>query len=324
MGAKEENKCIPCSGTKPQNSEWIRGGKPYWEDNCKWECNEGYVQESDQCKKQNEVNAEVIVDSPPCTKSQESCFGEGKGKVDIVLKLSTKPAKDVIITLRPDHQLKISSEHFVSHAPKQIRILKSDWDKETVVSVEAYDDASPEDTPHFGDLDFDAESDDDAYNAIPIDSITFGISDNDCRELISPAHASLIGVLGTAWALDKCPTAGAAHEWRELSVNELATVRCCSDEQPKTVCKSRKKPGGECLPEKATYVEAEQACAEVQMRLCTKKELQDICCGTGCGYNNNVVWSRRDNANSQDCGNSHDSACRFLCLFVRGSHPWLV
>ena len=28
------------------------------------------------------------------------------------------------------------------------------------------------------------------------------------------------------------------------------------------------------------------------MRLCTKKELQDdICCGTGCGYNNNVVWS---------------------------------
>ena len=128
----------------------------------------------------------------------------------------------------------------------------------------------------------------------------------------------------SAWALDKCPTAGAAHEWRELSVNELATVRCCSDEQPKTVCKSRKKPGGECLPERATYVEAEQACAEVQMRLCTKKELQDICCGTGCGYNNNVVWSRRDNANSQDCGNSHDSACRFLCLFVRGSHPWLV
>jgi hypothetical protein len=42
----------------------------------------------------------------------------------------------------------------------------------------------------------------------------------------------------------------------------------------------------------ATYAEAEQACAAAGMRLCTRGEIEDdICCGTGCGYDGHVVWT---------------------------------
>jgi hypothetical protein len=93
-----------------------------------------------------------------------------------------------------------------------------------------------------------------------------------------------------AWAGDGCSTASTAHKWTELSTSLSASVRCCSVGGIEVTCDSD--PSGTCLPAVATYAEAEQACAAAGMRLCTRGEIEDdICCGTGCGYDGHVVWT---------------------------------
>ena len=63
-----------------------------------------------------------------------------------------------------------------------------------------------------------------------------------------------------------------------------AGVRCCSNDDCGT-CKSV------CPPAKVSRSDAEQKCSELEMRLCTKKELaSEICCGTGCSLDTKLVW----------------------------------
>lgn len=50
--------------------------------------------------------------------------------------------------------------------------------------------------------------------------------------------------------------------------------------------------GVTCLPEKATYEDAEKACAAIDGRLCTIEELQNDCArNTGCNYDRLMVWA---------------------------------
>jgi len=103
-------------------------------------------------------------------------------------------------------------------------------------------------------------------------------------------HDSGNRLSGWAWAGDGCSTAGTAHKWTELDTSLSASVRCCSVGGIEVTCDSD--PSGTCLPAVATYAEAEQACAAAGMRLCTRGEIEDdICCGTGCGYDGHVVWT---------------------------------
>ena len=52
-----------------------------------------------------------------------------------------------------------------------------------------------------------------------------------------------------------------------------------------------------CLPNAATFAEAEFACAAIEVQgggwtLCSTEQLNSgICCGTGCLYDNNRVWT---------------------------------
>ena len=93
-----------------------------------------------------------------------------------------------------------------------------------------------------------------------------------------------------AWAGGGCSTASTAHKWTQLNTSLSAAVRCCSVGGIEVTCDSD--PSGTCLPAVATYAEAEQACAAAGMRLCSRGEIEDdICCGTGCGYDGHVVWT---------------------------------
>merc|ERR1739838_183814 len=41
-----------------------------------------------------------------------------------------------------------------------------------------------------------------------------------------------------------------------------------------------------------SFPDAEQACASRGLRLCTKVELASgLCCGSGCGFDNQLAWS---------------------------------
>ena len=95
-----------------------------------------------------------------------------------------------------------------------------------------------------------------------------------------------------AWAGGGCSTASTAHKWTQLNTSLSAAVRCCSVGGIEVTCDSD--PSGTCLPAVATYAEAEQACAAAGMRLCSRGEIEDdICCGTGCGYDGHVVWTSK-------------------------------
>ena len=73
------------------------------------------------------------------------------------------------------------------------------------------------------------------------------------------------------------------------STTQTGAVRCCSYD------------GGSCETETIgcftlTFSEAQQKCSDLGMRLCTKKELASkICCGTGCGFDIELVWSTKGN-----------------------------
>jgi len=88
------------------------------------------------------------------------------------------------------------------------------------------------------------------------------------------------------WAVDGCRTSGPQVEPQLLSPDSTAAVRCCS--QYGTVCESIQLG---CLAER-TFVQAEMVCVSRGMRLCTRAELDtDLCCGTGCGFDNQLVWT---------------------------------
>ena len=176
-----DGKCTRCSQPKPNHSHWTTPGIPYDNDNCQWGCDDGYFLQLGKCTP--EVMPAVIVQSPQCAISNNSCFGEHGGSVQISLKLSTHPASDVVIRLGHDNQLNVS-------APS-VRISSSNWNTFTLVTVRAVDDFIHEDSPHFGILNFEAVSSDSEYNFLPVNAIAFGILDNDCSQLISPAHGSL-------------------------------------------------------------------------------------------------------------------------------------
>jgi len=88
------------------------------------------------------------------------------------------------------------------------------------------------------------------------------------------------------WAVDGCRTSGPPVEAQLLPADAAAAVRCCS--QYGTVCESIQVG---CLAER-TYAEAESVCTSRGMRVCTRAELDtDLCCGTGCGFDNQLVWT---------------------------------
>ena len=42
------------------------------------------------------------------------------------------------------------------------------------------------------------------------------------------------------------------------------------------------------------YQEAERICASKGLRLCSRREVveEDVCCNTGCGYDDTKIWLR--------------------------------
>ena len=69
------------------------------------------------------------------------------------------------------------------------------------------------------------------------------------------------------------------------------SVRCCSQDGSSCTAYSS---GSTCFPGSATYTEAVQACTAAGMRLCTREEYDSVCCGTGCSYDHNSVWTSND------------------------------
>ena len=74
-----------------------------------------------------------------------------------------------------------------------------------------------------------------------------------------------------------------------ISTTQTGAVRCCSFD------------GGSCksfTPDctTLTFSNAKQECSEFGMRLCTEEELAgNICCGTGCGFDFELVWYTKGN-----------------------------
>ena len=72
-----------------------------------------------------------------------------------------------------------------------------------------------------------------------------------------------------------------------ISTTQMGAVRCCSID------------GASCeIPDclTLTFSKAQQKCSEFGMRLCTEKELtSEICCGTGCEFDYEMVWYEKGN-----------------------------
>ena len=74
---------------------------------------------------------------------------------------------------------------------------------------------------------------------------------------------------------------------------EAAEIVCCTLEGDSC---EREVEGGDCRSGhnddvKVTWNEAQDHCEEAGMRLCNSQEELDQCCGTGCQYDNQLVWS---------------------------------
>jgi hypothetical protein len=91
-----------------------------------------------------------------------------------------------------------------------------------------------------------------------------------------------------SWAVDGCAKVGDRKKDKELTQDQVAPVRCCSDS--KTFCQS-KEIG--CV--KQTYSDAKHTCAKHGLRLCSWHEMKtNLCCGTGCNFDVELAWVLRE------------------------------
>ena len=81
-------------------------------------------------------------------------------------------------------------------------------------------------------------------------------------------------------------------------VSRPAEIVCCSMDG--SLC-SRKNQGicrsGNGDSYKATWMEGDKNCQDSGMRLCNSQKEIDKCCGTGCNYDNQLVWSNIEQGN---------------------------
>ena len=83
-----------------------------------------------------------------------------------------------------------------------------------------------------------------------------------------------------------CPSVNNQNSQDMISPTQTGAVRCCSFD------------GGSCESKCSilTFSNAKQKCSEFGMRLCTEEELASkICCGTGCTFDNKLVWYTQGN-----------------------------
>jgi hypothetical protein len=88
---------------------------------------------------------------------------------------------------------------------------------------------------------------------------------------------------------------------KEGAATELkVVVRCCSLDG--NACHSKDAERNKCFGRARSFSEATTMCNRHGYRLCTQKELRSIkCCGTGCGYDDELAWS------SSTCGTQDHS-----------------
>jgi hypothetical protein len=101
----------------------------------------------------------------------------------------------------------------------------------------------------------------------------------------------LFSVTYTGGLASGCPSSPNAVQNSQdmISTTQTGGVRCCSLDGGS--CKSRT-PDCSTL----TFSNAEQKCSEFGMRLCTEEEFfSKICCGTGCSFDNKLVWYTQGN-----------------------------
>ena len=95
--------------------------------------------------------------------------------------------------------------------------------------------------------------------------------------------------LGSGGLASGCPNRNNQNSQDMISTTQTGAVRCCSFD------------GGSCeseIPECSTltFFNAKQECSEFGMRLCTEEELAgNICCGTGCSFDIELVWYTKGN-----------------------------
>ena len=176
--------CIACSEALPANAAWTRGGDPFDQDNCVWQCNNGYNKVGNACQQQ--VPPAITVVEPTC--GAAGCLSEANHATDEVivkLQLSTAPTQDVTITATADSQLNLpaGSTYTIPAGTQEISI-----------NVKVVDDTTKEDPKHYGKVSFQASSSDTNYNGISISEIQLSIADNDCSTLSAPAQGSIVGV----------------------------------------------------------------------------------------------------------------------------------
>jgi len=86
------------------------------------------------------------------------------------------------------------------------------------------------------------------------------------------------------------------------TTDELHEVRCCSDTEitgwkaPANACsvwgESDDTSEGWSCTSNALFSEAQDVCASVGARLCTRQELRDSCAtATGCGHDRDMLWT---------------------------------
>ena len=86
-------------------------------------------------------------------------------------------------------------------------------------------------------------------------------------------------------AYDGCPKEEASPEPQEDSMLETAAVRCCNLDGDNCTTPE------ECL--RVSFEKAEEECARIGMRLCSKYELkQNLCCNTGCDFDGMLTWHK--------------------------------
>ena len=110
---------------------------------------------------------------------------------------------------------------------------------------------------------------------------------------------SLIDILvDKYYAFDGCSSNGLQVDPGFLSELSKAEIECCSldgnscSRKNGDICRS-----GDNDDYIVTWKEANQHCEDAGMRLCNTQQELDRCCGQGCSYDNQLVWSGQKEGN---------------------------
>ena len=182
--------CIPCTAPIPRNAAFVTGGNPFYRDNCRWQCNDGYFLSVENLMVVCVIEAvpsiwASLLGSQVSLEATSDFRRQSVEPVSLTIQISMQPTSPVTVNLIPqDDQLALP-------VPSVLIFTADNYTATPSVVIAAGNDINEEGL-HGGVMTFQVSSSDPRFDGMDVAPVTIQIMDDDCPELTAPRNARMV------------------------------------------------------------------------------------------------------------------------------------